>query len=161
VAEQFALQQLGGNRRGVERDEGTRARGDSRCSARATSSLPVPVSPVISTDSGACASRPMARNSARIAGASPTSCGECRPPAAWRCRRAISSACGSARAGQRDGVVQVEGLGQEFVRAAAERTGGAGHVGIARHHDHRQVRVRLLELVEQHQAVCRRACARR
>ena len=29
---------------------GLRARGDSRCSARATSSLPVPVSPVISTD---------------------------------------------------------------------------------------------------------------
>ena len=68
VAEQFAFQQFGRNRGGVERDEGLRARGDSRCSARATSSLPVPVSPVISTDSGACARRPMARNSSRIAG---------------------------------------------------------------------------------------------
>ena len=53
--------------------KGLRARGDSRCSARATSSLPVPVSPVTSTPSGACAKRPMARNSACIAGVSPTS----------------------------------------------------------------------------------------
>ena len=52
---------------------GLPARGDSRCSARATSSLPVPVSPVTSTDSGACASRPIARNSVCIAGVSPTS----------------------------------------------------------------------------------------
>ena len=49
VAEQFRLEQLGGNRRGVQRDEGFRWRGLCSCNARATSSLPVPDSPVMST----------------------------------------------------------------------------------------------------------------
>ena len=59
-------------------------------------------------------------------------------------------ACGRQGArGQRHRVVQVEGLGQEFVGATAERAGGAGHIGIGRHHDHRQLRMRRLEPVQQ------------
>ena len=47
------------------------ARGLFECRARATSSLPTPVSPVISTLMLEAASRPMARNTSCMAGASP------------------------------------------------------------------------------------------
>ena len=47
------------------------ARGLCRCSARATSSLPVPDSPVISTVAFDCDNRPIARNTSCIAGAWP------------------------------------------------------------------------------------------
>jgi hypothetical protein len=70
----------------------------------------------------------------------------------WRCRQRDLLGLRQRATGQRDGFVQVEGFRQEFVRTTAERTGGAGHVGMRGHHDHRQVRSRLLELVEQHQA---------
>ena len=53
---------------------------------------------------------------------------------------------------QSHGGIEVEGFGQEFLRAATERPGGAGHVGMRRHHDHRQARQRLLQPVQQHQA---------
>ena len=47
-------------------------RGLCRCSARATSSLPVPDSPVMRTVTFDCESRPMARNTSCIAGAWPS-----------------------------------------------------------------------------------------
>ncbi len=50
-------------------------------------------------------------------------------------------------------IVQIERLGQEFMRATAERAGRAGYIGIGRHHHHRQLRQRGLELVQQHQAI--------
>jgi hypothetical protein len=62
-------------------------------------------------------------------------------PAAERARR------------QRHRFVEVERLGQELVRAAAEGAGGASDVGIGRHHDHRQLRQRQLEFLQQHQPV--------
>ena len=49
VAEQLALEQRLGQRAAVDRDKGTIARASRWCSARATSSLPVPLSPVMST----------------------------------------------------------------------------------------------------------------
>ena len=49
VAEQLRFEQVLRDRRGVDRDERPAARGLCLCSARATSSLPVPDSPVIST----------------------------------------------------------------------------------------------------------------
>ena len=55
--------------------------------------------------------------------------------------------------GKRHRLVEVERFRQEFVRATAERAGGAGDVGIGTHHDHRQLRRTRLELVEQHQTV--------
>ena len=54
---------------------------------------------------------------------------------------------------QGDRIVQIEGLGQELLRTAAEGTGRAGHVGVGRHHDHRQLWMRGLELVQQHQPI--------
>ena len=51
---------------------GPAARRLCRCSARATSSLPVPDSPVISTVTLDCDSRPIARNTSCIAGAWPS-----------------------------------------------------------------------------------------
>jgi hypothetical protein len=45
VAEELALNQLRGNGRAVERHERAAARWLFSCSVRATSSLPVPVSP--------------------------------------------------------------------------------------------------------------------
>ena len=61
-------------------------------------------------------------------------------------------ACQRARR-QRHRVVQVERLGQEVVRAAAEGTRGAGNVGMRRHHHHRQRRQPRPELFQQRQAV--------
>ncbi|KAG1446954.1 hypothetical protein G6F57_017186 [Rhizopus arrhizus] len=57
---------------------------------------------------------------------------------------------------QRHRIVQGDWLGQEFMRATAERAGGAGHIGVGRHHHHRQLRQCGLELVQQHQAVVTR-----
>src|SRR3569832_1995053 len=51
--------------------KGLSARGLWRCSARATSSLPVPDSPLMSTEIFERESRPIARNTSCIAGASP------------------------------------------------------------------------------------------
>jgi hypothetical protein len=61
---------------------GPGARGLCRCSARATSSLPVPDSPVTSTVALDCDSRPIARNTSCIAGAWPSISAESPPPAA-------------------------------------------------------------------------------
>ena len=52
--------------------KGPLARGECLCSARATSSLPEPDSPVIITVTLLCDSRPMARNTSCIAGAWPS-----------------------------------------------------------------------------------------
>ena len=89
--------------------KGLRERGDSRCRARATSSLPVPVSPVTSTFSGAAATRPMARNSACMRGESPSSCmaspcdAACGtvPADAWAGRASGSARAASATAWSR------------------------------------------------------------
>ncbi len=71
-----------------------------------------------------------------------------------RCRRGQCRCHGGQHAlGQRDCIVEVEGLGQELVRATAERAGRAGDIGVGRHHHHRQLRQRGLQLVQQHQAV--------
>ena len=45
VPEELALDQLRGNRRAIQRDKRPAARWLFSCSVRATSSLPVPVSP--------------------------------------------------------------------------------------------------------------------
>ena len=49
MAEQLALQQLGRTGRAVDADEGPAAFGESLWMTRAMSSLPVPLSPLIST----------------------------------------------------------------------------------------------------------------
>ena len=54
---------------------------------------------------------------------------------------------------QRDRFVEVEGLGQELVRAAAKSAGRAGDIGIGRHHDNRQLRSLRLERIEKAESV--------
>ena len=78
---------------------GPAARGLCRCSARATSSLPVPDSPVISTVAFDCDSRPIARKTSCIAGAWPSISGVSPPrPAATGAAHGVSaSRGGSAR----------------------------------------------------------------
>ncbi|MNM77292.1 hypothetical protein D3C81_891390 [compost metagenome] len=61
--------------------------------------------------------------------------------------------CRQHALGQRYRIIQVEWLGQELMRAAAERTGGTGDIGVGRHHHHRQLRQRGLQLVQQHQTI--------
>ena len=72
---------------------GPAARGLCRCSARATSSLPVPDSPVISTVADDCESRPIARNTSCIAGAWPSISGESAvaTTAAGECRDSVAA----------------------------------------------------------------------
>ena len=73
---------------------GPAARGLCRCSARATSSLPVPDSPVISTVALDCDSRPMARKTSCIAGAWPIISGVSAGAAS---RRAVAGVSREAR----------------------------------------------------------------
>ena len=155
VAEQLAFQQFGRDRRGVERDE--RLCGARRFAVqRARDQFLAGAG--LAGDQHRQRRLREAADRAEQRRASPA----CRRPAHRRRarpaaqRRAASSAAarGAERArGERDRIVEVERLGQELVRAAAERAGGAGDVGVGAHHDHRQLRRARLELVEQHQAV--------
>jgi hypothetical protein len=82
VPEQLALDQAGGDRRAVEGDEGAVARPLQRWIARASRSLPVPVSPRIST--GVSVPRPDAR---APTGPAPPGCASARARRAPRPRR--------------------------------------------------------------------------
>ena len=128
---------------------GPRARGLCRCSARATSSLPVPDSPVISTVAFDCDRRPIARNTSCIAGAWPSISGVSAADGAAACRR---RRLGARAADQRERVVDVERLRQVLERAALERRHRAVEVRVRGHDDHRHVRIALLDLVEQREA---------
>src|SRR5881392_2065085 len=97
-----------------------------RWSARATSSLPVPDSPVMSTVACDCASRPIARNTSCIAGACP------------RISGASAAALIERAAYELDRVIDVEGLGQVFERSALERGDRAVEVRVRGHDDHRR-----------------------
>ena len=68
VAEQLALDQRARDRAAIDDDERRAARGDSWCSVRAIMSLPVPVSPSISTVASVGAIRSIRPKISRIAG---------------------------------------------------------------------------------------------
>ena len=128
---------------------GPAARGLCRCSARATSSLPVPDSPVMSTVVFDCERRPIARKTSCIAGAWPSISGAAP----------VSASTGAGRrrldhraADERDGVIDVERLRQILEGAALERRDRAVEIRVRGHDDHRQLRAALLHLVEQHEA---------
>ena len=72
VAEQLALEQLAGDRGAVDGDERPRGAAAVAWMARATTSLPVPVSPVSSTVASLSASMPIAFCTSRIAAEPPT-----------------------------------------------------------------------------------------
>lgn len=69
MTKQFGFQQVFGNRCRVNGDKGCSARGLWRCRALATSSLPVPDSPLINTVAWERLKRPIARNTSCMAGA--------------------------------------------------------------------------------------------
>ncbi len=157
VAEQFALQQFGGNGGGVERDEGL---------ARARRFLVQRAGNELLAGTGFAIDQHRQRRLRQPADGAEQRAHRRR--VADQVRRALRRSAGLGRGrsflfgirqrarGQRDRVVQIEGLGQELVRAPAECAGGAGDVGIGGHHDHRQLRVRGLQPVQQDQPVVTR-----
>ena len=101
VAEQLRLEQRLRERRAVDGDERlARARVLRSCSVRATSSLPVPLSPVISTGASLCAMVSMRSDSRSIGGLRPMIAPRAvrAPPCAATARRAPAPARASARA---------------------------------------------------------------
>ena len=88
---------------------GPAARGECLCSARATSSLPVPDSPVISTVTLLCDSRPIARNTSCIAGACPSISGAAATRSSATCSRSLSC---TARRISSTALVTSKGLGR-------------------------------------------------
>ena len=103
VAEQLGLEQRLGERGAVDRDERlARARELRSCSVRATSSLPVPLSPVISTGASLWAMVSMRSNSRSIGGLRPMMARDpFVPTCAATARRAPAPARASARAARR------------------------------------------------------------
>ena len=96
VAEELVLQQVVGDRRAVDRQEHlVRARARRRARRRATSSLPVPDSPVISTVLRVGPTLRIRVLTACIGGLSPTSAS--RSPWAWSCRRSAWFSSSSRR----------------------------------------------------------------
>ena len=76
----------------------------------------------------------------------------------WRLRRRFRRCVRRPRFRQcarreRDRVVEVEGLGQEFVRAAAEGAGGARQIRVRAHHDHRQLGLPRFQSFQQREPV--------
>jgi hypothetical protein len=71
VAEEFGFEQVAGIAAVLMAMKGASRRGLCRCSARATSSLPEPDSPLMSTVAWDWDRRPMARKTSCIAGAWP------------------------------------------------------------------------------------------
>ena len=124
------------------------ARGEWPCSARAASSLPVPDSPVTSTFTLERDRRPMARNICCMAGALPSSSDICTGRRGFR--GTLIHLRGAAH--QVHGLVDVEGLGQVFERAALVGGHRAAQVGVRRHHDDGQSRVPLVHIAQQFQA---------
>ena len=152
VAEQLRLQQFSGDRRGVERDEWAarawrfavqRARHQFLAGAGLTRDQHADRRLRQSPDRaeqlahGRRAAEQFALRAAVIV--------------FFRRRRRRRLRQGARR--QRDRVVEVEGLGQEIVGAAAEGAGGAGDIGVGQHHHHRQLRPPRLQCVQEGEAV--------
>ena len=97
VAEELVLEQVVRDRRAVDGQEqrAIAVAGPSACSARATSSLPVPDSPVISTLLRVGPTLRIKVLTACIGGLCPTSAS--RSPCAWSCRRSAWFSSSSRR----------------------------------------------------------------
>ncbi len=158
MPEQLAFQQLGRDRRGVERDERfARARGlamqgvGHQFLAGAGLASHQHRQRGLGQATDGAEQRAHGRARTDQGRADRAGLGAVRVASRQLRRRGIGTRQGACGQGHR--VVQVERLGQELMGTAAECTGGAGHVGVGRHHDHGQLWVRLLELVQQHQSV--------
>ena len=133
------LEQVLRDRRGVDRDERAAARAGCACAARAPPApCPMPDSPVISTVTLLCDSRPMARNTSCIAGAWPSISGA---SAHALVGDFLAQALVDRAADQLHRRGHVERLGQVFEGAALERRHRAVEVGEGGHDDDRQARM--------------------
>ena len=108
--------------------------------ARATSSLPVPLSPVISTDTVDDAARPMAFHTASIVALEPTRSPSLAPAARRAATLRAPPAPLTARAQRLDQPIEIERLGEVVEGAELHRLDGALAVAVGRGHDHRQAR---------------------
>ena len=108
----------------------------------------MPVSPVISTPSPLAATRPIARNSSRIAGLLADQLGIALTPA-----RRVGAVHGprmrQRTLGGGDGLIEIEGLGQIVERAVTIRRRGRCDVGERAHDDDRKTRLVQRDAFEQ------------
>ncbi len=139
VTEQFGLEQLGGDRRGVERDE--------RLGGARTVFVQRPRHQLLAGARLAGDQHVDARSGQPPDGAKHLLHGR-RAPKEWRPRRgSAGDGAGWPRTGLRgtphqlNRVVDVERLGQVFECAALVGRHGGPQIRVRRHHDHRQVRV--------------------
>jgi hypothetical protein len=126
--------------------------------ARATSSLPVPLSPVTSTVASVEATRSMRLRISRIARLDPTSAldGCARTTSLCSRRHLLAQAPVLHRAlhGDREHV-GVDGLGEEVVGPGAHRPHGGLQVAVPGEHDHRHVGVHRRDVLAERDAVHR------
>ncbi len=116
--------------------KGAAARGELSCSARATSSLPVPDSPVMSTVMLERDRRPMALKTSCIAGAWPMMRGVGFD---GRLLRRVAAALARRSRDELDRFVDIERLRQIFERTALVRRYRAIEIRVRRDHDDRNV----------------------
>ena len=164
VAEELALEQLGRDRRAVERDEERSRRGLRSWMARATSSLPVPVSPVISTLLFVGATRRMSSKTACIGGRAADQVLEGRASAPLLAEvavlRAVAAHVERVADDDLDGL-EVEGLQHEVEGAVLHRLDGRLDRAVGGQHDHRHLGVELAHACRGGRSRWRRACAGR
>ena len=110
--------------------------------ARATSSLPVPVSPVISTGASTPAARPMSFQIASIAALVPTSAPRAARAAGAAAQRPRERALLDRALDGGEQQRQIERLGEVVEGAVAHRADGALAVAVGGGDDHRHVAVR-------------------
>ena len=150
VAEELALDQALGQRAAVDPDErAARCAREWRCSAAATSSLPVPLSPTIRTGSSVAAARPIALKTSRIAALWPTSSGSVVGASVAVLGILLAVAEGADLGGEgtlaqgplqgQQDLVEVERLGQVVVGPPAHRLDGGGRAAEGGDDDHGQV----------------------
>ena len=132
------------------------ARGLCLCSARATSSLPVPLSPVIITVTLLWLSRPMARKTSCIARRLAQHLGRLR----LRRRRRTSSRrlSSTARRISSTALVRSKGLGRYSKAPPWKALTALSRSDVRRHDDHRQPGVARLHVRPAGRCRCRRAC---
>ena len=145
MAEQFGFNQIFRDSRHIQGDKRRFARGLWRCKACATSSLPVPDSPLINTLMDERDRRPIMRNTSCIAGASPMM--SVVGPKSGALRGCCCSVMANGALNQRDGFVDIKWLGQVVECPLLIGANGGIQIGVCRHYDDRKHRVALFDLL--------------
>ena len=135
---------------------GASARGLSACSDRAKSSLPVPLSPSMSTVVSVEAARCSDANTLRSDESSPTSCGAPRRTASSSFIRRFSVTsrrCSSARDDEQQQMIGIDRLREKIERALLHRGHRVLDAAVRGHHDDGNVGVDLLGRPQHAEAV--------